>query len=228
MDRCLDRLEVKRLPVVVLTHFHADHVDGLPGLLQERPTREILVTPFADPLGGAEAVTRWARAARVPVRVPAYGEVRRLGPLTWQVLGPSGRFATGYAEGEGSPANNASVVLLVETHGIRMLLGGDLEPEAQAALHKALPSLSVDVLKVPHHGSRYQDPDLLSSLGARLAIISVGKDNTYGHPASETLDLLRRSGMLVRRTDESGDVAVVVREGQLTVRELRTSSSAMR
>ena len=140
---------------------------------------------------------------------------------------PAGRFATGYAEGEGSPAN-ASVVLLVETHGIRILLGGDMEPEAQEALHEALPSLHVDVLKVPHHGSRYQDPDLLTSLRARLALVSVGKDNTYGHPAEETLDLLRRSGMLVRRTDESGDVAVVVRDGQLTVVELSTSSPSIR
>ena len=228
IDRCLDRLEVSRVPVVVLTHFHADHVDGLPALMRERPPGEVLVTPFRDPPGGADAVARWARSAHVPVRVPPYGQVRRLGPLTWQVIGPSGRFTTGYAEGEGSPANNASVVLLVETRGIRILLGGDLEPEAQEAMHDALPGLRVDVLKVPHHGSRYQDPAFLTSLGARLALISVGRDNTYGHPAPETVDLLEDDGVLVRRTDESGDLAVVVRDGQLTVRELRTSSSSMR
>jgi competence protein ComEC len=164
----------------------------------------------------------------VPVRVPAVGEVRRFGPLTWQVLGPLGRFAAGYAEGEGSPANNASVVLLVAIHGIRLLLSGDMEPEAQEAVHEAFPGLRVDVLKVPHHGSRYQDPEFLTSLGARVALISVGKDNTYGHPAPETLDLLRHSGMLVRRTDESGDLAVVVHDGQLAVRELKSSSWAIR
>ena len=228
MDRCLDRLGVKRVPVVVLTHFHADHIDGLPAVLASRPPRRILVTSFDDPPYGAEEVRAWARAAHVPVRVPAVGEVRRFGPLTWQVLGPLGRFAAGYAEGEGSPANNASVVLLVETHGIRLLLSGDMEPEAQEAVHEAFPGLRVDVLKVPHHGSRYQDPGFLTSLGARVALISVGRDNTYGHPAPETLDLLRHSGMLVRRTDESGDLAVVVHDGQLAVRELRSSSWAIR
>ena len=68
----------------------------------------------------------------------------------------------------------------------------------------------VDVLKVPHHGSRYQDPGLLTGLGARVALVSVGADNDYGHPAPETLGLLEEAGMLVRRTDEDGDVAVVV------------------
>jgi competence protein ComEC len=228
IDRCLDRLEVERLPVVVLTHFHDDHVAGLPAVLHERPPEEILVTALADPEAGAEEVRSWATAAGVPVRVPALGEVRRLGSLTWQVVGPSARFATGDAAVEGSPANNASVALLVETQGVRMLLTGDMEPEAQEAMRRVLPSLHVDVLKVPHHGSRYQDPAFLTGLHARVAVVSVGRDNTYGHPAAETLGLLEANGVLVRRTDESGDVAVVLHDGQLTVRELSTSSSAMR
>jgi len=66
------------------------------------------------------------------------------------------------------------------------------------------------VPKVAHHGSSKQDEDLVRSLGARLAVISVGVDNDYGHPAPSTLDLLRRAGMLVRRTDLDGDVAVTV------------------
>jgi len=228
LDRCLDRLEVERLPVVVLTHFHEDHVAGLPAVLGERLAGEVLVTSFADPVSGAEEVTSATTEAGVPMRVATYGEVRRVGSLTWQVVGPSGRFATGAAESEGSAANNASVALLVESEGIRMLLTGDMEPEAQKATNRALPFLRVDVLKVPHHGSRYQDAQFLTALGARVAVVSVGRDNTYGHPATETLELLEEYGTLVRRTDESGDVAVVVRDGQLTVRELSTSSSAMR
>jgi len=68
------------------------------------------------------------------------------------------------------------------------------------------------VPKVAHHGSSKQDPSLVNGLGARLAVISVGLDNDYGHPAPATLNLLRRAGMLVRRTDLEGDVAVVVDE----------------
>jgi competence protein ComEC len=218
---CLDRLEVTTVPVVVLSHFHADHVDGLPGVLASHRPAEIDVTRLRDPPSGAAAVDRWAAAAGIPVRVPAFGETRRLGTLTWQVVGPDGSDPTGAHGEEGSPANNASLVLLIEVAGVRLLLAGDMEPEAQEELARNLPGLRVDVLKVPHHGSRYQDPDLLAALGARVAVISVGVDNDYGHPASSTLALLHTAGMLVRRTDRDGDVAVLVRDGRLAVRTRR-------
>ena len=101
---------------------------------------------------------------------------------------------------------------------MRMLLGGDMEPEAQQPLDRSLPGLRVDVLKVPHHGSRYQDPDLLERpRGARGG--GLGRaENDYGHPAAATVALLRRAGMSVERTDEDGDVALTVRDGRLAVR----------
>lgn len=222
MSRCLDRLGVRRVAVVVLTHFHADHVAGLPAVLTNHHVGEVDVTGLAEPAYGADQVRRWAAAAGVPVRVPVYGEVRRVGALTWQVIGPERALSSGEHGGEhgeeGSVANNASLVLLVRTHGIRLLLGGDMEPEAQQRLERALPGLRVDVLKVPHHGSRYQDPSLLTRLGARLAVVSVGRDNDYGHPSAITLRLLRGAGMTVERTDRAGDVAVTVRDGDLGVR----------
>jgi competence protein ComEC len=217
--RCLDELGVTRLPEVVLSHFHADHVGGLPAVLDGWPVGRIEVTGTRVPAGGAAAVSSAARAAGVPVRVPAVGAVGRLGPLTWQVVSPTGPEIEGDDHGEeGAVANNASLALLVEVRGVRLLLSGDMEPEAQQRLHDALPGLRVDVLKVPHHGSRYQDADFLTSLGARLAVVSVGADNDYGHPAPETLDLLREHGTVVRRTDLRGDVAVLVRDGVLSVR----------
>jgi competence protein ComEC len=224
IDRCLDDVDADAVPVAVLTHFHDDHVAGLPALVGGRRPKELVVSPLAAPAAGAAAVTSWARTAGVPVRVAAVGEVRRLGSLTWQVVGPQGRFATGDAPTEGSPANNASVVLLVEVEGVLLLLTGDMEPEAQEAMAESLPSLGVDVLKVPHHGSRHQEAGFLAGLGARLAVVSVGEENRYGHPSAETLDLLEQGGALVRRTDESGDVAVVVREGELSVRVRRNVS----
>ncbi len=216
MHACLDRLGVRTVPLVILTHFHADHVGGLAGVLEGHPVGEIDVTSFAEPAAGASAVHLLADAAGVPVRVPAYAEQRHLGPLTWQVVGPTGRSAGG-GGGDGSGPNNASLVVVIRTRGVRLLLAGDVEPEAQAELARALPGLRVDVLKVPHHGSRYQDGDFLTSLGARLAVISVGADNDYGHPAPETVASLERAGMTVERTDLDGAVAVVVRDGRVGV-----------
>jgi competence protein ComEC len=90
-----------------------------------------------------------------------------------------------------------------------MLLTGDIEPEAQAAIIRAEPALQVDVMKVPHHGSRYQDPRLPQWSGARVALISAGEGNMYGHPAPETVNAWQRAGALVARTDTDGDLAIV-------------------
>jgi competence protein ComEC len=209
MDRCLRRLGIDRVPLVLLTHFHADHVDGLPGVLRRRRVGAIEVTALADPPSGAAQVRDQAERAGVPVRVAAYGETGRLGQLGWQVLAPS---HAPPASSE-SPPNDASVVLLVTVRGLRLLLMGDEEDGSQSQLMRDTGGVRADVLKVAHHGSARQDPDLVRATGARLAVISVGEDNDYGHPAPSLLALLHDAGMQVERTDQDGDVAVVADQG---------------
>ena len=215
MDRCLDDLGVRRVALVVLTHFHADHVDGLSGVLDGRRVDAMWVSRLQDPPEGVSLVRDAAARAGVrPVAAP-YARTRRIGDLTLEPVWPLPDTPT-IGPGDGSTANNASVVMLARIRGVTFFLGGDIEPEGQERLATALPGLSVDVLKVPHHGSRYQDLPFLRSLGARLAVISVGADNDYGHPAPETVAGLAATGERVMRTDRDGSVAVVERDGRLS------------
>ncbi|HUR75442.1 MAG TPA: ComEC/Rec2 family competence protein [Sporichthya sp.] len=214
VDGCLRRLGVRRIAYLLLTHFHADHVEGLPGVLHGRTVAEIGVSPLPDPPAEADRVTRWAGG--IPITHPAPGEQRVAGVVSWRVLWPLRLI------GEGSPPNNASVVVLAAVRGIRILLTGDIEPPAQAALHRAEAGLRANVLKVPHHGSANQDAGFLSSLGARIAIASVGADNDYGHPAPSTLRMLISAGMHMLRTDRNGDVAVVLRNGRVEIAARRS------
>jgi competence protein ComEC len=103
----------------------------------------------------------------------------------------------------------ASVVLHAVVHGVRVLLTGDIEPPAQRALRRAEPELRTEVLTVPHHGSRFQDPAFIAGLGERAALIGVGADNRHGHPPPETVELLEQLGMVIGRTDVDGAVAAV-------------------
>ncbi len=218
MNGCLDRLGVTSVPLVVLTHFHADHVDGLGGI-DGRPVGEVLTTRVLDPPSGVEEVLDVAGDSdEVPAPgLAPWGRTITVGEATVQVLWPRpGPVDPG--AGDGSSANDASVVLLAEVDGVRILLTGDVEPPAQSALAASLPPLDVDVLKVPHHGSRHQDHEWLASLDAELALVSLGEDNTYGHPAAETLESLTRSGAEVHRTDLEGDLAVVADGGAVDVR----------
>jgi competence protein ComEC len=214
VDDCLRSLEVTRIPLLVLTHFHADHVDGLPGVLHGRRVGEVDVTRLADPPGGVAAVDDWTRADGLAPRPSPYAVTRRVGAVTLQTLWPLPTSPT-VGPGDGSTANESSVVLLAEVGGLRLLLCGDVEPEGQAELARELPGLRVDVLKVPHHGSRYQDLPFLLSLRARVAVVSVGADNDYGHPAESTLQPLLATGATVLRTDLDGDIAVVSDHGSL-------------
>ncbi|MBA0049869.1 MBL fold metallo-hydrolase [Streptomyces sp. AJS327] len=206
VDRCLRILDVTSIPLLLLTHFHADHVGGLSGALRGRSVGAVQTTGLEEPPGQARAVRQTARAAGVPVRPVAAGERRRAAELSWRVLWPPPDLA---ARG----ANDASVTLLVRTGGLTALLAGDLEPPAQRRLLGAHPHLgTVDVLKLPHHGSPHQDPAFLGRLRPRLALVSVGEDNPYGHPAPRVLHTLREAGALVARTDQNGALAVIPRE----------------
>jgi competence protein ComEC len=109
----------------------------------------------------------------------------------------------------GSIPNNASIVLLAAVSGHRILLSGDIEPEAQAAVSADLAGQHFDVVKVPHHGSRFQHPMLTTWAPASIALISVGLGNDYGHPAAETIASWLAVGAIVGRTDVQGDLAAV-------------------
>jgi len=209
VDGCLGRLHVEVLDAVVLTHFHADHVDGLPGVLHGRVVRQILTSPVLDTALQVREVQGWAAAAGIPVQPLYPGDRLRWGSVQAAVIWPVRVIH------EGSVPNNSSVVMSVDIGGLRVLMPGDVET---VAAHQVLLALrrepadggtrGYDVLKVAHHGSGLQDPALIAQLRAPVALISVGVGNTYGHPARKTLDLLRASGSEVFRTDQRGDIAV--------------------
>jgi competence protein ComEC len=202
VDRCLRRLGVRSVPVVVLSHLHADHVEGLPGVLRGREVGEVQVGVYDQPADELVRVRRWSARHGVPVTRALLGDRVRVGPLTWQVVWPARVIDAG------SVPNNASTVMLVEVRGVRLLLTGDVEPEAQRALLARDDLGPVDVLKVAHHGSAHQEPALLRELRPRVAVVSVGADNDYGHPAPATLAALRRAGAVVGRTDRHGTLIV--------------------
>ncbi|MFG3404791.1 ComEC/Rec2 family competence protein [Streptomyces sp. NPDC048142] len=208
VDRCLRDLAVTRVPLVVLTHFHADHVRGLPGVLRGRAVGAIQTTSLEEPPEQAAFVRRTAAAARVPTVRAVAGEHRRAGPVDWRVLWP--RHGPGGAGAAAREPNDSSVTLRVRAAGgLTLLLLGDLEPPAQRELLRGREASGpVDVLKVAHHGSAFQDAGLLHSVRPRLALISCGADNPYGHPSARTVGALRAAGARVLRTDTDGPIAV--------------------
>jgi competence protein ComEC len=223
MRRCLDQLRITRVPLLIFSHFHADHVDGLPGVFAHRTVGQIWVSPFASPPGEATAVRAAASRQGIGVAVPVVGDTGRFGEASFQVLGPVGEHGTqgsagGSAEdnAESAEENDASLVLMITVRGVRILVTGDVEPPGQQAIVADGADLRADVLKLPHHGSGRQDPAFVAATRARVAIASAGVDNDYGHPAPRTVQLVESLGMMLLRTDEDGSVAITSRDGTLS------------
>ena len=209
IDGCLGRLGIQVVDLVVLSHFHADHVAGLAGVLKGRTVAETRVSTVVEPEVMAEQVREVASAAGVPVRELRAGDDIRVGGMTAAVWWPARHLS------EGSVPNNGSVVMTVRVRGVDLLLSGDIEREAAAHVVRAAQREperwgEVDVYKVAHHGSSNRDDRLLDLISGQVAIISVGEDNDYGHPAPSLLHALESRGFAVHRTDLEGDIAVVV------------------
>ena len=195
---CLGDLGIGHLDLLVLMHFDADHVGGVPAVLGMAD--EVLV----GPTGGAEheRVVSSLLEAGAEVTTAERGLVGVLGELRWEVLWPKSGASAG---------NDASIVLAVtpgtECECLSALMLGDLGEEAQArVLAGGLPV--VDVVKVAHHGSADQAPRLYEAVRASVALIGVGAENTYGHPTDSLLATLRSTHSTVFRSDRDGLILV--------------------
>ncbi|HEY2983395.1 MAG TPA: ComEC/Rec2 family competence protein, partial [Jatrophihabitantaceae bacterium] len=204
VDRCLADLHVHDIPLLIISHYHLDHVGGVDGVFHGRQVRAAIAGPLAEPASGVEIVRDVLADHRLAVESPGIGGRIDVGAVHLEVLAP--RVAM---RGTRSDPNNSSLVLRATVRGVRILLPGDAEIEAQQSMLAAGVDVRADVLKVPHHGSAYSDARFLAAVHARLAVISVGLHNDYGHPSPLLLAELAKLGMPVRRTDRDGDVAVV-------------------
>lgn len=211
IDKCLKQFGITKVSVLVLTHFHADHVEGLPGLLKGRSVGQVWVSPQIDPAFESNRVQKWLKdipqisvIAGFAAQIPS-----NRGMLTFQAIWPK--------QGAKDTPNNSSVVMQINSADFSLLAVGDIEPISQAQLVQQ--ASQVDLYKVAHHGSRFQDLNFMQALSPQISIISVGKDNSYGHPAPQTIAALSKIGSTVYRTDQDGALAINARKHLIKVRK---------
>lgn len=212
---CLERFAVTEIDLLIVSHFDRDHIGALRELTV--PVREAWVPDTEQ--ARIEPDTKLLHSRGVTVRFAAAGDQQRRGEFDLQVLSPKrhGDLPSRTKDNDGS-----LVVLARPNESCRqvcysVLLLGDAGEARQRAIAKQWPSLRADLLKVSHHGSADQSAALTSQVRARLALISVGADNSYGHPTSEALAALGAAGTPWLRTDQRGSFAVYEQHGQLRI-----------
>jgi competence protein ComEC len=201
---------IRRIDTVVLTHAHPDHCASLPAVIENFGVQRVLVTSRRFRGDCATRLLAACSRSATPIRSVRDGDRLRLGAFSFDVHLADRTFRR-------APENNASVILHATVDGRRFLFTGDSEKETELTL--ADRDLRSDLLKVAHHGSRGSTSrTLLDQVAPRLAVISCGRHNLFGHPHPAVLDALRQRAVRIWRTDRDGSVDVDVREGRLYVR----------
>lgn len=204
----LRRLGVRRLQLLVLTHPQRDHIGGAVDVLRSVRVDAVLVPGLGETSADARAALRQARDGGARVLAARRGDAYRLGRLRLRVLWPDGRLRPG------EDPNESAVILVASVGGADALLTAD----AEANVTLPLGPPPVEILKVAHHGSADDLlPELLRRVRPRVALISVGRVNDYGHPTPSTLGALERADVQVYRTDRDGRVTVEAARGRLVV-----------
>lgn len=191
--------QLRTLDVLVLTHAHSDHMGGMPAILRNFHPRELWVgvdpasEPYRELLTEAASLGTTVRHLRVP-------ETLAWGQTSITVLSPAAAYTN-----SGTPTNNDSLVLRMQFGRASVLLEGDAEASSEHAMVASGLLAPVTLLKVAHHGSRTSStPDLLAAAAPQDAIISVGRQNTFGHPRPEIIERLAAAHAHVFRTDQFG------------------------
>ena len=215
IDQCLKDLKIRTIDLLVLTHFDADHVGGLAGAMENRVIETAIISGFPDERPATAISKEMMLEAEVRIITANPKIAGILGEYSWEILSPS------LEATEANDSNDASVVMIFSHPEFEILLLGDLGEIGQSRIgSKVLAKLGNRdkplVLKVSHHGSNDQLASLHESLRAEIGIISVGKENGYGHPGAAVLKILKQSGTQVLRTDELGSIALGVASGKLS------------
>jgi len=209
----LRAMGLRALTAIVLTHPQRDHIGGAAAVLDDLRVGEVEDPGIEAPSADHDAAIAAARRRNVRIEIVHEGDAFRIGALRLRILWP---------DEPGLPSedpNQHAVVALASYGATDVLLTADAESDVTGRLR--IPP--VEVLKVAHHGSEDPGlPDLLRTLRPRIAVISVGQGNDYGHPRPETLAALQAfPGLETLRTDEDGRIVVESDGRTLTVRAQR-------
>jgi competence protein ComEC len=206
----------RSIDVVVATHPHADHLGGLLSVVERYDVGLVLDSPVASTsLPSLEWERRLADSGATRAHAAAGQEFSLGDGISLTILNPAARVASGVADAE----DNNGVALRLSYGDVSFLFSADIRAEREVTLVHRGATLQANVLKVPHHGSNTSScAQFLTAVNPDVAIVSVGAENSYGHPHASVLEGLAASGAAVLTTKDCGTIELVTDGHELSVR----------
>ena len=200
----LHSMGVRELSAVVVTHYHADHTNGLYEVLRRIPVQTIYLPDIEDEYGVRERLVSLAEEKGAQVTYVTKETADTLGDTVLTIYPPVQ---------SGGDLNELGLTALASAGDFDLLITGDMSGSTEKKLVETYALPDIEVLVVSHHGSRYSSNiRFLKSVTPEAAVISVG-DNNYGHPSEETLQRLLAVGADIWRTDQQGTIRITVNGG---------------
>ena len=208
----LDGCNIKDIDVVIFSHLHDDHTGGIKQISKIYGIKNVILPEISiesDSLTDAQFVINKMRETGGGIYTAVSGMNFSIGEFEITVLG---------SFGEMKDENNRSVIVVAQIDGRKFLFTGDAETNTEKALLNEGLNLKCDVLKAGHHGSNTSSCDeFLKAVSPRFVAISVGRENSYGHPHNNILSAFEKIKAEVYRTDYDGDITFSVENGSLKV-----------
>lgn len=206
----------RELELVILTHPDKDHFAGLTEVFRRYKVGNFLANAVTISKPEYGVLEKEVGSHPVGMLYPDIGQTIRVGLIYLDILNPDGDVSGKEMAGDGkvevtdAETNGYSIVSLVSFGKFKAILTGDMTPAVSDKLAGDLAGEAVNYIKISHHGSNNgMTENLLKVLMPEIAVISVGKNNIYGHPAPEILEMLKKYNLKILRTDETGDIEIV-------------------
>lgn len=206
---------IKTLDYIIGTHPHEDHIGGMDVVVNSFDIGKVILPKVQSNTKTFEDLLNAISNKGLKITSPVPGTKYSLGEAEFIILAPNG---SDYED-----INNYSVVVKLQFGNTSFLLMGDAGVQSEGEMLSKGFDLKADLLKVGHHGSHYSTSiDFLKAVSPQFAVISVGKDNPYGHPAPETIKKISDAGIQLYRTDESGTI-IATSDGNIIKIDIKAS-----